>query len=178
MAGSSAEADKYNSNCCLKVLQLRLSLAVVLKYLGFCRPSILQAGTRCCRQDLVKSQERSRWSRVFPSSGYIVCLRTQVRLQSVWEVRGQPEVRVWNETHDRLLGNPDAWERIEGRIVRLLNRQFTYSLFTFNCEHLATFLRYGVSLCSQVSLAMSETAAVKLRRACGEYRRREKNSRG
>ncbi|XP_038654747.1 phospholipase A and acyltransferase 2-like isoform X1 [Scyliorhinus canicula] len=218
MAGSSAEADKYNSNCCLKVLQLRLSLAVVLKYLGFCRPSILQAGTRCCRQDLLKmvaghghaicgdlvefnygpfqhwaiyvggdkivhltvpeSQERSRWSRVFPSSGYIVCLRTQVRLQSVWEVRGQPEVRVWNETHDRLLGNPDAWERIEGRIVRLLNRQFTYSLFTFNCEHLATFLRYGVSLCSQVSLAMSETAAVKLRRACGEYRRREKNSRG
>ncbi|XP_078392390.1 phospholipase A and acyltransferase 4-like, partial [Cetorhinus maximus] len=111
--------------------------------------AVYVGGDKIVHLTVPESQERSAWAGVFPSSGFLVCLRTQVRLQPAREVRGRPAARVRNALHDRHLGQPEPWERIEGRIVRLLNREFVYSLSAFNCEQLATFLRYGVSACTQ-----------------------------
>uniref|UniRef100_A0A8P4G6N4 LRAT domain-containing protein n=1 Tax=Dicentrarchus labrax TaxID=13489 RepID=A0A8P4G6N4_DICLA len=45
---------------------------------------------------------------------------------------------------------PSAPEDMKLRSNTLLNQDFPYDLFGLNCEHFATFVRYGKAVCNQV----------------------------
>lgn len=47
---------------------------------------------------------------------------------------------------------PSEPEDMRLRCDALLDQTLAYNLFTLNCEHFATFIRYGTSVCNQVHI--------------------------
>ncbi|XP_049419897.1 phospholipase A and acyltransferase 2-like [Epinephelus fuscoguttatus] len=65
------------------------------------------------------------------------------------------EVNVPNGAHVLISNNrhaftPSAPEDMRLRRDVLLDQEFQYNLFTLNCEHFATFVRYGKAVCNQI----------------------------
>lgn len=65
------------------------------------------------------------------------------------------EVNVPNGAHvlisnTRHAFTPSALEDMKLRRDALLDKEFPYNLFYLNCEHFATFVRYGKAVCNQI----------------------------
>uniref|UniRef100_A0A3B4GA46 Si:ch211-229n2.6 n=1 Tax=Pundamilia nyererei TaxID=303518 RepID=A0A3B4GA46_9CICH len=80
------------------------------------------------------------------------------------------EVNVPHGAHALVSNNrhaftPSAPEDMRLRRDALLNQSLPYNLFTLNCEHFATFIRYGKAVCNQVMPSLEKTSDYHLR--CG-----------
>lgn len=87
---------------------------------------------------------------IFPVCGDLLLGETQIRRQRLAEVNVPQGARVLvNNTQHAF--QPSKLEDMERRRYALLDKQLPYRLFTQNCEHFATFVRYGKAVCNQVS---------------------------
>lgn len=89
--------------------------------------------------------------KVLPVCGDLLLGDTQVRKQPL------PEVNVPEGAHVLISNNrhahkPSEESDIRQRLDALLGKELPYDLFKLNCEHFATFARYGVAVCNQVGL--------------------------
>ncbi|TRY99893.1 hypothetical protein DNTS_034000 [Danionella cerebrum] len=86
---------------------------------------------------------------VFPVCGDLLLGETKIRRQLLLEVNVPKgaKVSISNSQHDI---QPSPVDEIRRRIDGLLDKEFTYKLFTFNCEHFATFVRSGKAICNQI----------------------------
>ncbi|KAI4878170.1 hypothetical protein NFI96_011612, partial [Prochilodus magdalenae] len=87
--------------------------------------------------------------RVFPSSGNILLGHTKVRREHITQVpvpRGA-HIKISNGRHH---GPACTATDMRRRMFGLLEEDLEYNLLTLNCEHFATFVRYGVAMCNQV----------------------------
>ncbi|NP_001116794.1 uncharacterized protein LOC100002243 [Danio rerio] len=86
---------------------------------------------------------------VFPVCGDLLLGETKIRRQLLSEVNVPKGARVSvsNSQHDIQPSPPDEIRR---RLNGLVDREFTYKLLTFNCEHFATFVRSGKAVCNQI----------------------------
>ncbi|XP_060913679.1 phospholipase A and acyltransferase 2-like [Labrus mixtus] len=78
-------------------------------------------------------------------------------LLGVTKIRRMPigEVTVPEGTHVSIANNRHAFRATEQKDMRrrrdaLLDQELTYRLLTLNCEHFATFVRYGKAVCNQI----------------------------
>ncbi|KAG7273363.1 hypothetical protein CRUP_022906, partial [Coryphaenoides rupestris] len=85
----------------------------------------------------------------FPLCGDLLLGQTKIRrvpLDQVTVPHGA-HILVSNNRHS---GKPSSAEQMRKRRDALLDKQFGYKLLTFNCEHFATFVRYGRAVCNQL----------------------------
>lgn len=85
----------------------------------------------------------------FPLCGDLLLGETKIRrvpLDQVTVPNGA-HITVSNNRH---AGKASSGEKIRQRRDALLNKQFGYKILTFNCEHFATFVRYGRAVCNQI----------------------------
>ncbi|XP_060786941.1 phospholipase A and acyltransferase 4-like [Neoarius graeffei] len=86
---------------------------------------------------------------IFPVCGDLLLGETQIRRQRLAEVNVPQGARVLvNNTQHTF--QPSEPEDMQRRRYALLNIQLPYKLFTQNCEHFATFVRYGKAVCNQI----------------------------
>lgn len=95
------------------------------------------------------SKLRGFLQKLVPLSGDILLGVTKIRRMHI------AEVNVPKGTHITISNNrhacrPSPENEIRHRKDVLLGSDLHYKLFTVNCEHFATFVRYGVSICNQV----------------------------
>ncbi|XP_072536851.1 phospholipase A and acyltransferase 4-like [Salminus brasiliensis] len=86
---------------------------------------------------------------VFPVCGDLLLGETKIRRQPVSEVtvpKGA-HVLVCNNRHAL---KASTAEEIRSRRDALLDKELHYKLFSLNCEHFATFMRYGKAVCNQI----------------------------
>ncbi|TTJ85388.1 Death effector domain-containing protein [Bagarius yarrelli] len=85
---------------------------------------------------------------MFPLCGDLLLGETRIRRQRLCEVNVPKgaHVLVSNTRHALTPSNPEDMKR---RCDALLDKQLPYKLFTQNCEHFATFVRYGKAMCNQ-----------------------------
>ncbi|NP_001116735.1 uncharacterized protein LOC561916 [Danio rerio] len=97
----------------------------------------------------VMSKFRGFLQTIFPACGDLLLGETKIRRQLLSEVNVPKGaiVSVSNSQHDL---QPSPPEEIRGRLNGLVNKEFTYKLLTFNCEHFATFVRSGKAVCNQI----------------------------
>ncbi|KAL2103702.1 hypothetical protein ACEWY4_000570 [Coilia grayii] len=86
---------------------------------------------------------------VFPLCGDLLLGDTHIRRQPL------SEVNVPDGAHVLISNNRHACKPSEERYIRkrldaLLDKELPYNLFKLNCEHFATFVRYGVAVCNQI----------------------------
>lgn len=98
----------------------------------------------------VMSTFRGFLQTVFPVCGDLLLGETKIRRQLLSEVNVPKGARVLvsNGRHDL---QPSPEDEIRKRRNALLDKEFTYKVLTFNCEHFATFVRSGKAMCNQVS---------------------------
>ncbi|XP_028309746.1 retinoic acid receptor responder protein 3-like isoform X2 [Gouania willdenowi] len=92
---------------------------------------------------------RSSLETMLPSSGTILFGKTKIRRVHIREVKVPQGVRMFINNYHHSYVASDPWY-IRQRVNALLGRQFTYDLFNLNCEHFATYLRYGRAVCNQI----------------------------
>uniref|UniRef100_A0A3B4BSI5 LRAT domain-containing protein n=1 Tax=Pygocentrus nattereri TaxID=42514 RepID=A0A3B4BSI5_PYGNA len=88
--------------------------------------------------------------RVFPSSGNILLGHTKVQREHITQVpvpKGA-HIKISNNCHHSPASTATDMRR---RMYGLLDEVLEYNLLMHNCEHFATFVRYGVAMCNQVS---------------------------
>ncbi|KTF77756.1 hypothetical protein cypCar_00019655 [Cyprinus carpio] len=78
---------------------------------------------------------------VYDGDGYVIHFSVAVNVPK------GARVAVSNDRHDL---EPSPVEEIRKRRDALLDKEFTYKLFTHNCEHFATFVRSGKAMCNQI----------------------------
>uniref|UniRef100_A0A3B1JFL7 Si:ch211-229n2.7 n=1 Tax=Astyanax mexicanus TaxID=7994 RepID=A0A3B1JFL7_ASTMX len=90
---------------------------------------------------------------VFPSSGNILLGQTMIRRELLAQVPVPTgaRIKISNSSHDCTASPATDMRR---RLYGLLGEVLLYNLLTLNCEHFATFVRYGVAVCNQVSYAL------------------------
>lgn len=86
----------------------------------------------------------------FPVCGDLLLGQTQIRRVPL------SQVKVPKGTHILISNNrhfftPSAPEAMRRRCDALLDETLPYNLLSLNCEHFATFIRYGKAVCNQVS---------------------------
>ncbi|KAL6459388.1 hypothetical protein MHYP_G00328600 [Metynnis hypsauchen] len=92
---------------------------------------------------------RSYLQTVFPVCGDLLLGETKIRRQPVGEVtvpKGAHAL-VCNNRHAL---KPTSQDEMRERRDALLDKELTYKLFSLNCEHFATFVRYGKAMCNQI----------------------------
>lgn len=91
---------------------------------------------------------------LLPVCGDLLLGATKIRrvLLSEVNVPKGAHVMISNSRHAFTASSPQEMRR---RCDALLDQTFTYNLFTLNCEHFATFVRYGTAVCNQVREQMS-----------------------
>ncbi|CAL8280754.1 unnamed protein product [Boreogadus saida] len=85
----------------------------------------------------------------FPVCGDLLLGATKIRkvpLAQVTVPKGA-RITIGNNVH---AGKPSSVKKMRERLDALLDKQFGYDLFTFNCEHFATYVRYGQAVCNQL----------------------------
>lgn len=87
---------------------------------------------------------------IFPVCGDLLLGETRIRRQRLAEVNVPKGARVLVSNSQHTL-TPSEPEDMKRRRDSLLDKQLPYKLFTQNCEHFATFVRYGKAVCNQVS---------------------------
>ncbi|XP_064155812.1 phospholipase A and acyltransferase 2 [Anguilla rostrata] len=97
----------------------------------------------------LKSVVRGYIQTVFPVCGDLLLGETKIRRQLVADVNvpSGSNVMITNNRHAR---HKSSEEEIRRRRDALLERELTYKLFTLNCEHFATFVRFGQAVCNQI----------------------------
>uniref|UniRef100_A0A3B1K1S7 Si:ch211-229n2.6 n=1 Tax=Astyanax mexicanus TaxID=7994 RepID=A0A3B1K1S7_ASTMX len=86
---------------------------------------------------------------VFPVCGDLLIGETKIRRVPVKEVtvpKGA-HILVCNNRHAL---KPSTPEEMRIRRDALLDKELNYKLFSLNCEHFATFVRYGKAVCNQI----------------------------
>ena len=87
----------------------------------------------------------------FPVCGDLLLGETKIRRVSLAQVTVPKGARitVCNNVHT---GMASSVEKMRQHLDALLDKQFDYHLLTFNCEHFATYVRYGQAVCNQVCI--------------------------
>ncbi|KAG5282025.1 hypothetical protein AALO_G00051430 [Alosa alosa] len=86
---------------------------------------------------------------VFPLCGDLLLGDTKIRRQPL------AEINVPDGAHILISNNRHTFKPSEEPIMRLrrnllLEKELPYNLFKLNCEHFATFIRYGKAVCNQI----------------------------
>ncbi|XP_041702291.1 phospholipase A and acyltransferase 2 isoform X2 [Coregonus clupeaformis] len=86
----------------------------------------------------------------FPVCGDLLLGQTKIHRMHLMEVTVPKGVHVMisNNKHGH---QPSSQENMRQRCDALMNTEFPYRLFSLNCEHFASFVRYGEAVCNQVS---------------------------
>ncbi|XP_044066937.1 phospholipase A and acyltransferase 2-like isoform X2 [Siniperca chuatsi] len=95
------------------------------------------------------SRIRTSLQTIFPVCGDLLLGETRIRRVLL------SEVNVPKGAHILISNNRHAFtpsEPVDMRLRRdaLLEKDFHYHLFNLNCEHFATFVRFGKAVCNQV----------------------------
>lgn len=85
----------------------------------------------------------------FPVCGDLLLGVTKIRRMPVGEVNVPKGAHVLI-SNNRHAFTPTPPEDMKLRRDALLDKSFTYHLFNLNCEHFATFVRYGKAVCNQI----------------------------
>lgn len=88
---------------------------------------------------------------MFPVCGDLLLGETMIRRMPLAEVNVPKGVHtlISNNCHSF---TPSAPEDMRIRCNALTGQVFQYHLLNFNCEHFATFVRYGKAVCNQVQI--------------------------
>lgn len=92
---------------------------------------------------------RTSLQRYIPICGDLLLGETKIRRVPIGEVT-VPEGAHVLISNNRHAFTPSASKDMRLRMDALLEHTFTYNLFTLNCEHFATFVRYGKAVCNQI----------------------------
>lgn len=86
----------------------------------------------------------------FPVCGDLLLGETQIRRVPLSQVKVPKgaHILISNNRHSFTPSAPEAMRR---RCDALLDETLPYNLLSLNCEHFATFIRYGKAVCNQVS---------------------------
>lgn len=97
----------------------------------------------------MKQTFRNCLQTIMPVCGDLLIGSTQIKRMPVGEVNVPKgaHVMVSNNRHAR---RPSSEEEMRRRRDALLGKEFDYHLFNLNCEHFATFVRFGHSVCNQI----------------------------
>ncbi|MCI4390649.1 hypothetical protein PGIGA_G00125060 [Pangasianodon gigas] len=89
--------------------------------------------------------------KVFPSCGSILLGQTKIRREYITcvPVPEGAHIKISNDCHHYPASSVTDMRR---RLNGLLGEVLDYNLLSQNCEHFATFVRYGVAVCNQVPL--------------------------
>lgn len=107
---------------------------------------------------------RTYLQKIMPVCGDLLLGETKIRRVPVGEVN-VPHGAHALVSNNRHAFTPSAPEDMRLRRDTLLNQSLPYNLFTLNCEHFATFIRYGKAVCNQVMPSLEKTSDYHLR--CG-----------
>lgn len=94
---------------------------------------------------------RTSLQTILPVCGDLLLGETRIRRVPLGEVT-VPKGAHALISNTRHAYTPSKPEVMRLRLDALLDQTFTYNLFTLNCEHFATFVRYGKSVCNQVHM--------------------------
>ncbi|KPP69554.1 retinoic acid receptor responder protein 3-like, partial [Scleropages formosus] len=96
----------------------------------------------------LKRMFRNSLQTMFPVCGDLLLGETRIQRQLLLDVNVPKgaQVIISNNQHGR---EPSSEEDMRHRCNALLNKELPYKLFTLNCEHFATFVRYGEAVCNQ-----------------------------
>ncbi|XP_071379580.1 phospholipase A and acyltransferase 2-like [Centroberyx affinis] len=86
---------------------------------------------------------------VLPVCGDLLIGETKIRRMPIGEVTVPKGAHV-TVSNNRHAYRPSGPEDMKQRRDALLDEEFPYRLFTLNCEHFATFVRYGKAVCNQI----------------------------
>lgn len=91
---------------------------------------------------------------LLPVCGDLLLGETKIRRVPLMEVNVPKgaHVMISNTRHAFTPSSPEDMRR---RCDALVDHSFAYNLFTLNCEHFATFVRYGTAVCNQVRMEAS-----------------------
>ncbi|TMS16079.1 Retinoic acid receptor responder protein 3 [Larimichthys crocea] len=92
---------------------------------------------------------RSYLQTIFPVCGDLLLGETKIRRVPVGEVNVPKGAHVLI-SNNRHAFTPSSPEEMRLRRDSLLDHKFQYHLFNLNCEHFATFVRYGKAVCNQI----------------------------
>ncbi|KAK5894072.1 hypothetical protein CesoFtcFv8_010796 [Champsocephalus esox] len=95
------------------------------------------------------SNIRSSLQRFIPVCGDLLIGETRIRRVPLAEVNVPKGVHALI-SNNRHFFTPSASEDMRLRCDALLDQDFPYQLFSLNCEHFATFVRYGKAVCNQI----------------------------
>ncbi|XP_042336996.1 phospholipase A and acyltransferase 2-like [Plectropomus leopardus] len=84
-----------------------------------------------------------------PVCGDFLIRETKIRRVPLGEVNVPKGAHVLI-SNNRHFFTPSSPEDMRQRRDALLDKVFTYNLFSLNCEHFATFVRYGKAVCNQI----------------------------
>lgn len=103
----------------------------------------------CLDEGELMNTIRTRLQTLFPVCGDLLIGETKIRRMPLGEVNvpSGAQVLISNNRH---AFKPSAPEDMRQRRDALLDKEFPYHLFNLNCEHFATFIRYGKAVCNQV----------------------------
>lgn len=87
---------------------------------------------------------------IFPVCGDLLLGETRIRRQRLAEVN-VPKGALVLVSNSRHAFTPSEPEEMKRRRDALLDKKLPYHLFSQNCEHFATFVRFGKAVCNQVS---------------------------
>ncbi|KAI7798114.1 hypothetical protein IRJ41_021373, partial [Triplophysa rosa] len=97
----------------------------------------------------IQSTFRGYLQAIFPVCGDLLLGETKIRRQLLAEVNVPKGAQVSvSNNHHTFTSSPE--EDMRRRRDALLDKEFTYKLFTCNCEHFATFIRFGKAVCNQI----------------------------
>ncbi|XP_023664460.1 uncharacterized protein [Paramormyrops kingsleyae] len=97
----------------------------------------------------LKKRLRQSLQTMFPVCGDLLLGETQIRRQLLSEVNVPTgaQVMISNNRHAR---TSSLIAEMRQRRDALLHKELNYNLFALNCEHFATFIRYGQAVCNQI----------------------------
>ncbi|XP_019727031.1 phospholipid-metabolizing enzyme A-C1-like isoform X2 [Hippocampus comes] len=92
---------------------------------------------------------RTSLQTMFPLCGDLLLGATCIRRVPLSEVTVPSGVHILI-SNNRHAFNPSSPEEMRRRRDALEDEELTYNLFWLNCEHFATFVRYGKAVCNQI----------------------------
>ncbi|XP_054482754.1 phospholipase A and acyltransferase 4-like [Anoplopoma fimbria] len=95
------------------------------------------------------SNIRTYLQKIFPVCGDLLLGETRIRRVPLGEVNVPNGAHI-SISNNRHAFTPSEPEHMRLRCDALLDRDFQYKLFSLNCEHFATFVRYGKAVCNQI----------------------------
>lgn len=103
---------------------------------------------------------RTSLQTIFPVCGDLLLGETKIRRVPLSEVNVPKGVHVLI-SNNRHAFTPSEPEEMRLRHEALLDKEFPYHLFNLNCEHFATFVRYGKAVCNQIPARPKNVECVK-----------------